>query len=422
MSVPAIIAVVVVCSFLLQQQQQQPASAYVVKSKFNKLRYITLKDDAYCEAYQEFRENSCVAKLTMCSPLTDDQLLKMRQVLCGPRFNPELQPPPHIRPPEPEVNNITDPHLIIDYPEYFLDVHPAQPHSFPWLAAIYNPARQFICTGALVSPKTVITSAQCVSGQSPAGGEGPPPAGAEAPAPESEQQVATSGFFVRFGRHHLNISSPYDKAYEYDVETIEISQQFDRITLENDFAILKLVSPVCNFPPVLLPKKDDWENGHFFGNKAPVVYAGWGLGQYQQPYLRSLTSHLVPKDLCAKEFNWPQEQMSNNHLCVTPPINVCVGGSGTPLVAYTPHKCVLIGLMSLGDHCNTHKMPLLFSKVSPFIDEINRFIDEDMKTLNGTAMFEQCFQYPKEEHFHQPYYYYPSHYTHPDSYHQKKLY
>lgn len=385
----------------------QVSSAYIVKSKFNKLRYIALKDDAFCEAYQEFKENNCVAKLTFCSPLTDDQLLKMRQILCGPRFNAEIQPPPHIHQP-PKEENITDPYLIHDYPpEYFLDVHPAQPNSFPWLAAIYNPAREFICTGALVAPKTVVTSAQCVSIQGSSPGQGD----TAAPA-ESEQQQAN--FFVRFGRHHLNISNPYDKAYEYDVEAIEISQQFDKNTLENDFAILKLVSPVCNFPPIALPKKDDWENGYFFGNKAPVVYAGWGLGHYQQPYLRSLTSHLVPKDICAKKLNWPLDQMSSNHLCVSPPINVCVGGSGTPLVAYTPHKCVLVGIMSLGDHCNTVKMPLIFTKVSPFIDEINRFIDEDIKSMNDTTAFPECF-HPKEKYYHQPYYYYPSHY--PSHYH-----
>ena len=50
-------------------------------------------------------------------------------------------------------------------------------------------------------------------------------------------------------------------------------------------------------------------------------YAGWGLGHFQKPYLRSLTSHLIPKGLCAKKFNWAHDQLSSNHLCVSPPIN-----------------------------------------------------------------------------------------------------
>lgn len=385
----------------------QCSHGYVLKSKFNKLRHVTLKDDAFCEAYQEFKDNSCVAKLTDCSPLTDDQVLKMRQILCGPRFNLEIQPPPHMHEPPPPPENITDPLMLPDYPPpYFLDIHPAQPNSFPWLAAIYNPERKFICTGALVAPKTVVTSAQCVAGQAPSSA-GEAGGGTEG-APSGEQ--AAVNFFVRFGRHHLNISSPYDKAYEYDVEAIEVSQQYDRNTLENDFAILKLVSPVCNIPPVGLPKKDDWENGYYFGNKAPVVYAGWGLGHFQKPYLRSLTSHLVPKDLCAKKFNWPQDQLSSNHLCVSPPMAVCVGGIGTPLVAYTPHRSVLLGVMSLGDHCNTPKLPLIFTKVSTFIDEIDRFVEEDFKAMNGTGNpMQDCFL-PKPYQFEQPYYYYPSHY------------
>lgn len=62
----------------------------LMKSKFNKLRHITLKDDAFCEAYQELRDGNCVAKLADCSPLDDDQVLKMRQILCGPKFNGSL--------------------------------------------------------------------------------------------------------------------------------------------------------------------------------------------------------------------------------------------------------------------------------------------------------------------------------------------
>lgn len=198
------------------------------------------------------------------------------------------------------------------------------------------------------------------------------------------------------------------------MESVDIVQQFDRAHLENDFAILKLVSPVCNIPPVGLPKKDDWENGAFLGTKTPVVYAGWGLGRFQKPYLRSLTSHLVPKHMCAKKFNWPYDQMSSNHLCVSPPINVCVGGIGTPLVAYTPHRSILLGVMSLGDHCNTDKLPLLFTKVSTYIDDIDRFVEEDFKAMaqvNATSgLLQECFQ-PKPYHtIEQPYFYYPSHY------------
>ena len=408
------------------------AYEHLYKSKFNKLRHITLRDDAFCEAYQEYRDNNCLAKLTFCSPLTDEQTLQMRQILCGPRFNQEVQPPPHIQPEPPEFNDSTiiDPgtlSLIHDYPPpYFLDVHPAQPNSFPWLAAIYNNERRFICSGALVAPKTVITSAQCVTGINgggTGGGEGGG-AGGEGGGEEGQRQQEqpppqpSSGFIVRFGRHNLNVSSVYDKAYEYDVETIEVSQQFDRQTLENDFAILKLSSPVCNFIPISLPKRDDWENGYYFGSRAPVLYAGWGLGHYQKPYLRSLSGHLIPKDSCSKKFNWSPDQLSSSHLCVNPPINVCVGGIGTPLVSYIgggggggnyhqQQHCVLLGILSMGNHCNTPKLPLIFTKVSSFIDEIEKFILDDFRSMNETSPLDDCLRY---KHYHQrhPYFLYPS--------------
>lgn len=389
---------------------------HLFKSKFNKLRHITLKDDAFCEAYQEFRDNNCVAKLTFCSPLTDDQVLQMRQILCGPKFNPDVQPPPHIHE-LPEITNETDPSIILNEhpPPYFLDIPPSQPNSFPWLAAVYNNDRKFLCAGALVSPKTVITSAQCVTESSGAGAgadaSASAGAGADASAEaevseENQRQQASASFFVRFGRHNLNVSSVYDKAYEYDVESIEISQQFNKNTLENDFAILKLVSPVCNFLPIALPKRDDWENGYYFGARASVLYTGWGLGHYQKPYLRSLSSHLIPRDTCSKKFNWAPDQLSNTHMCVIPPINVCVGGIGTPLVAYSHHHCVLLGLMSMGDHCNTPKLPLVFTKVSTFIDEIERIIEEDFKSMNETTPLEDCIRM-KHLHSHQPYFIHP---------------
>ncbi|KAF7488198.1 Proclotting enzyme [Sarcoptes scabiei] len=382
------------------------------KSKFNKIRHITLKDDAFCEAYQEFKDNNCVAKLTFCSPLTDDQILKMRQILCGLKFNPDVQPPPHIHQP-PDVINVTDTIILNEHPPpYFLDVHPAQPNSFPWLAAIFNSERKFICSGALVAPKTVITSAQCVSG---AGESQSSSSGDDSVAEsESEKLQSAANFFVRFGRHNLNLSSVYDKAYEYDVESVEISPQFDKNSLENDFAILKLVSPVCNIEPIPLPRRDDWENGYYFGNRARVLYAGWGLGHYQNPYLRSLTAHLIPKDTCAKKFNWAPDQLSTTHLCVNPPINVCAGGIGTPLVAYGHSHCVLLGILSLGDHCNTPKLPLIFTKVSSFIDEIEKFIEEDFKTMNETTPFEDCYRL-KYLHNRQPYYFYPPPYPPPSS-------
>lgn len=129
-------------------------------------------------------------------------------------FKVEIQPPPHFHePPSPPELNSTEPFIEHFPPPYYLDVHPSKPNSFPWLAAIYSPDRKFICTGALVAPKTVVTAAQCVAGQAPppagaaAGGGG---GGGEAEAPAGEQQ-AGGNFFVRFGRHHLNISHSYDK-------------------------------------------------------------------------------------------------------------------------------------------------------------------------------------------------------------------
>ncbi|KAH9400877.1 Transmembrane protease serine 4 [Tyrophagus putrescentiae] len=382
-----------------------PAHVPYLKSRFNKLRHVTLKDDAFCEAYQEFRDGNCIAKLTDCSPLDEEQVLKMRQVLCGPRFNAELQPPPHIHEPPPppnlgDPNNSSgpgagpEPFLEHYPPPYFLDVHPAPPNSFPWLAAIYSPDRRFPLHRR---PGGAQDRGHQCSGRR-----------------EQEEQE-------RWGSQPLeavvklrpeNSKPPLEPvaeaAYEYDVEAIEVSQQFDRARLEHDFAILKLVSPVCNIAPVGLPKKDDWENGNFFGASAPVVYAGWGLGRYQRPYLRSLTSHLVPKHLCAKKFNWPFDQLSSSHLCVAPPINVCVGGYGTPLVAYTPHRSVLLGLLSLGDHCNTDKLPLVFTKV------LTAFVEEDFRALNAlnstAGLLQECFQ-PKPYHEH-PYFYYPAHFPH----------
>ncbi len=351
----------------------------LINARYHRLRHIRL-ENSYCNGYQELRNGNCTARLTSCSNLTPLEIRTMRQIMCGFKFNEELQSEPeNIR-----NDNETEPQ------QYYLDVPEADIHSFPWMAAIYSEDRRFLCSGALVSPQVIVTSAQCVSQSSGTnGGE----------TQTTEENPTSQRYIVRLGEQHLNISAHYGNVYEYDVESIDISQEFDSNTYENDIAIIRLVSrvPICLFPPIRIPRRHEWwlDADHIKGLSAK--YVGWGL-PYQRSYLRAMSGKVLSPNFCSILFNWDRHQLNRTHLCVDSPSGICVSDTGGPLITYVNHHWVLIGIMTFGKHCRTPGLPLIFTRVTEFIGDISRYIEEDFKSQN-TSLTDECHKTQKYYYF-----------------------
>ncbi|XP_054169281.1 proclotting enzyme-like [Oppia nitens] len=356
---------------------------------YHRLRHLRL-EDSFCTAYQELKDDKCSARLSSCSPLKAHELNQMRQILCGFRFDPSVQ----TEPPAPTNNN---PHY---YPKHFADVFEADIHYYRFIASIYSSNREFQCAGALVSPRTVVTAAQCVS---PAVRKRKKRQEEEEQTPVEQIPEGDAGrLIVRFGEQHLNINPTFKNVYEYDVESIEISQHYDPISHSNDIAIIRLVNPVpiCKFPPIHIPRKFEYwlDYQHIAGCSA--TYLGWGL-KNQKPYFRALTGEVLSHHFCQKLFNWDYHQLNRSHLCVDSPSGVCVSDTGGPLITYANDRWVLIGLLTFGKHCRTPGLPLIFSRITESMDEIYKYIDQDFNSRNATLLHEECHH---QNHFHAPIY------------------
>ena len=374
---------------------------------YHRLKHIRL-EKSFCTGYQELKDNKCSARLSTCSALEPNELLQMRQVLCGFKFDPAVQTdPPPAQPFHgfyPGYYNYYIPgfhglshgfpglHLKGKYhpnhPKHFADVFEADIHQYRFIASIYSSDRKFLCAGALVSPRTVITSAQCV----PEGKRKKRQEEEQVPEGDAPTPPAADGkLVVRFGEQHLNINPPFHKVYEYDVESVEVSQNYEAETHQNDIAILRLVHtvPICLFPPVLIPRKFEYwlDYDHIAGCSS--TYMGWGLSN-QRPYFRAQTGQVLPQYFCEKLFNWEPGQLHRSQLCVDAPSGVCITDIGGPLITYNKHRWVLIGVLTFGKHCRTPGLPLIFSRVTESFDQIWKYIDQDFNSRNTSVYHEEC--------------------------------
>ena len=173
------------------------------------------------------------------------------------------------------------------------------------------------CGGSLVRDKWVITAAHCVEG------------------------VSENSLQVKFGLHNVNSTSG---AVTRNVSDIIIHPQYSGWSLDNDYALLELSSPVTTFEPIKLIT----DNSH---DDEPVMATtmGWGAtssGGWGSTYLMEVD---VPIDeSCGNIGN----QTTNNMGCAgdnNGGEDSCQGDSGGPLIMTNDEgEYELIGIVSWG--------------------------------------------------------------------------
>ena len=173
------------------------------------------------------------------------------------------------------------------------------------------------CGGSLVRENWVITAAHCVEG------------------------VSQNSLQVKIGLHNVNSTTG---AVTRNVSDIIIHPQYSGWSLDNDYALLELSSPVTTFEPIQLITEDE-------NDDEPVISTtmGWGAtssGGWSSNVLMEVD---VPIDeSCGNIGN----QVTNNMVCAgdnNGGEDSCQGDSGGPLIMTNDEdEYELIGIVSWG--------------------------------------------------------------------------
>merc|ERR1711971_873245 len=220
----------------------------------------------------------------------------------------------------------------------------ADVQEYPWQVGIEINGQFPWCGGSLISETEILTAAHCVQGRRP------------------------SSIKVIVGENDISD----EEQMKLEVAEVLIHPMYNGSTYDNDFAILRLVSPIAfsaSISPVCLPADPTVT---FTVEVATVT--GWGsLGAGNQiPAILQEANVTVISNAACKTAPQPyKDGISETMLCASAPgKDSCQGDSGGPLVLLENGRQTLVGVVSWGVGCALPEFPGVYARVTVAMDWI----------------------------------------------------
>ena len=250
----------------------------------------------------------------------------------------------------------------------------------PWYGALqtkkmFGIIRLIRCGVVIIDFNWVLTAAHCV----------------ERVKPADISILFGSQLIPKPTGHEVPVTSPSNPLdrflQERNIAKIIIHPNFDPINLSNDIALLKLDTSLqfnFNVQPICLPSRDEDFAGHL-GH-----ISGFGAVSFRPRVVvpQVLQVALVPiltNRQCYSMFvsSGILRDVPKTELCagyVEGGVDSCRGDSGGPLTVYSEYRqaWVLAGIVSNGIRCAEPGLPGIYTRVTSYLDWINKNIQEPL--------------------------------------------
>ena len=244
---------------------------------------------------------------------------------------------------------------------------PASIQDFPYIATIrsWNPEKRwFYCAGGIISDQWILTVAQCM------------------PTRWNEFIAAVPVLQVAVGVDDKNKF----RDNMVQVHSFISHEDYNKSTWANDIALIRLAKKLefgSKMRKVILPHKDQAYD--YTGQDWKATLAGFGMEKEntkESQFLNIVSFGILANADCAHMPYINKHQ----HLCagtLDGSRDTCYGDSGSPLVvqAKSGEDPTVLGLVSYGYGCGVRGYPTLYTRVSNYLDWINR----EMKVVDDNA-------------------------------------